>query len=382
VRAVGGPRGSVLASFRRDPVFWVAWERKHERCGDAGAALTKGGIQASGRPRALNGDRSFAEGLLMSAYFQASCEPSRRRDRGLAAVAVIVVLLVVDLVIIGVVLSGSRGHDLTLRRVETVEAFYAAEAGVNMAIKEILADLDEDGDCGVGTISHDGDNVNDPTFGRASFVATVETSGTQSTIRSYGQSGSARRQMLAVVNVPLPAPSFSDDFEDATITGWTSIESDSMEESGGTFHTPSGSNTTAHYTIDGGEAWTDYTFSADVKGVDNDVSGISFRVQDVDNYYVFRQKFGDGSWDLDIQEWVGGSSADLITIDNYGSGPGEVDDVNAWYTFKVVLSGTNIKCYIDDVLRLEVDDSRYASGPAGLWTWAQTDAEFDNALVE
>jgi hypothetical protein len=303
----------------------------------------------------------------------------RGRRRAATAVAVIVVLVIIDLVIIGLVISGTRGHDLTIRRMETVEAFYAAEAGINMSIRELMVDEDQDGDCTIGSISHDGVDATDPSFGNAAWVVTASTSGALTTIRSYGRSGSTRRQMLAVVNTAIP--NFSDDFEDATITGWTALW-EPMEESGGTFHTPSGSNTDCFYTIDGGDAWTDYTISADIRSVDNDVAGIAFRVQDADNFYVFRQKFGDGSWDLDIEEWVGGIQNALITIDNYGSGAGQVDDPNAWYTFKVVISGTNIKGYVDDVLRLEIDDSRYSDGTGGLWTWAEADAEFDNVLVE
>ncbi|MHC4101608.1 MAG: family 16 glycoside hydrolase [Planctomycetota bacterium] len=317
----------------------------------------------------------------MSARFGSSVVASPSPRRGLAAVAVIVILLIVDLVIIGLVLSGTRDYELSLKRVETIEAFYAAEAGMNMAIREVLTDVDEDGDCGIGTISHDGDSGTDPAFGLAACVATAETAGALTTIRSYGRSGTARRQMLVVVD-PTPAADFSDDFEDGVITGWTSIGEDLMEESGGSLRTESGVNTKCHYTVDGGEDWTDYTASVDIRSVDNDPAGISFRVQDANNFYVFRQKFGDGSWDLDIQEWVGGVAADLITIDNYGSGPGQIDDPNAWYTFKVVISGTNIKGYIDDELRLEVDDSRFAKGTAGLWLWSETDAEFDNMLVE
>jgi hypothetical protein len=41
----------------------------------------------------------------------------------------------------------------------------------------------------------------------------------------------------------------------------------------------------------------------------------------------------------------------------------------------------NIKCFIDDVLKFDVDDPTYASGTAGLGLVSQEDAEFDNALV-
>lgn len=306
-----------------------------------------------------------------------------RRTHGAAIVAVIVALVILELVIVGMVLSGSRDHIQTVRQVEAVEAYYAAEAGLNMAIRELLADLDEDGDCGVGSISHDGDNGTDPAFGPAAFVVTTSGSGTQKTLESYGRSGSTRRQMLTVVNI-VGGTLFSDDFDDDTITGWSSIGSDSMRETGGVFTTQSGSNTSAHYTIDAGTSWTDYTVSVDVKSVDDDVMGISFRVQDSDNYYVFRQKFGDsGSWDLEIEKYTGGSASNVgSVIDNFGSSAGQIDDANAWYTLKVVVSGSNMKCYVDDVLKFDENDSSYSTGTAGLWTWAETDCEFNDMLVE
>jgi hypothetical protein len=124
--------------------------------------------------------------------------PGRRKAA--TAVAVIVVLVIIDLVIVGLVIGGTRDHDLTLRRMETVEAFYAAEAGMNMAVRELMIDQDQDGDCVIGAISHDGDNDNDPGFGNAQWVVTSTASGCLTTLRSYGRSGDARRQTLAVVN--------------------------------------------------------------------------------------------------------------------------------------------------------------------------------------
>ncbi|MHC4979393.1 MAG: right-handed parallel beta-helix repeat-containing protein, partial [Planctomycetota bacterium] len=178
---------------------------------------------------------------------------------------------------------------------------------------------------------------------------------------------------------------FSDDFEDGTITGWTSIGSEPLVETGGVLQTPEGNNQTSHYSIDSGTGWTDYSISADVKSVDNDVSGITFRIQDHDNIYLFRQEFGEGGsqWDCQLQKYVAAVRSDLAPpVPNFGTDPGQVNDVNAWYNMKVVVSGTNIKCYIDDVLKFDVDDSTYSQGTGGLWLAAQVDSEFDNALVE
>ena len=82
----------------------------------------------------------------------------------------------------------------------------------------------------------------------------------------------------------------------------------------------------------------------------------------------------------DLDDLVQGDLA--TTIDNFGTNPGEVDDASEWYELKVVVSGTSIKCYVDDVLKFDITDSTYSVGTAGLWTWSETDCEFDNMTVE
>ncbi len=77
----------------------------------------------------------------------------RCRRRAMAAVAMVALLVTVDLIIVVMVIGGGRDHDLTVRRVETIRAFYAAEGGMNMAIREEMQNADEDGDAVVGTIS-------------------------------------------------------------------------------------------------------------------------------------------------------------------------------------------------------------------------------------
>jgi hypothetical protein len=122
-----------------------------------------------------------------------------------AVVATIVLLLIIDLIIVGIVLGLSRDHDLTVRRMQTIEAMYAAEAGVNMSIRELMNGRDEDGDGAAGTISDDSDDGTDPTLGHARFVVTaaVDTPvAGQTTLTSVGRSGDARRKMEAVLQEP------------------------------------------------------------------------------------------------------------------------------------------------------------------------------------
>ena len=131
--------------------------------------------------------------------------------RGMIAVAMIVLMIVVDLIIVGMVISQARDHDLTVRRLQTIESFYAAEAGVNMSIRELMIPLDEDGDddgswpFGIGTISDDTNPATDPALGNAQFVVTAEANtpvAGRTTITSEGRSGEARRRMQAVLIDP------------------------------------------------------------------------------------------------------------------------------------------------------------------------------------
>lgn len=126
-----------------------------------------------------------------------STMPSNRR--GTVAISMILALVIVDLIIVGIVVGGARDHDLTVRRIETINAFYAAEAGMNMAIRELMMNADEDGDGAIGTISDDGNTANDPAVGQAQVLVTSVIVGSQTTLTSQGRAGEARREIVTVV---------------------------------------------------------------------------------------------------------------------------------------------------------------------------------------
>lgn len=105
----------------------------------------------------------------------------------------VVLMLVVELIVLGIVLSGARDHTLTVHRVETTRAFYGTEAAVNMALREVYLNFDEDGDGGVGSISDDGDDMNDPTIGPAAFRVTRTDGGGSGTLEAISRAGTANR---------------------------------------------------------------------------------------------------------------------------------------------------------------------------------------------
>lgn len=154
----------------------------------------------------------------MNAHVRRNAHGHRTR-RGLTAVAVILALVIVNLVIVALVLQGARDHDLTVRRVESIQAYYAAESGLNMAIREVITDLDEDGDCLMGSVSHDGNDGNDPGFGAGQFMATASINGNEVTLQSYGRAGTARRQIATVIVLTGPAViSYDDESSDVSST--------------------------------------------------------------------------------------------------------------------------------------------------------------------
>jgi hypothetical protein len=174
---------------------------------------------------------------------------------------------------------------------------------------------------------------------------------------------------------------FSDDFEDGTFAGtWSKVSGGDMQEVGGVFTTTGNNNT--HYTVDAGAGWTDYDFNVDARADDDDIVGITFRVEDSDSFYLLDQRFGDGGWDLRLRVNDNGSWSTLASVANQGASAGQVNSETTWYNYKVELSGTNIKAYIDDVLKFDIDDSTVSGGTAGLWLQSSNGTEFDDVLVE
>jgi hypothetical protein len=107
----------------------------------------------------------------------------------------VAVLIIIDLIVIGIAVGLTRDHDLTIRRMQTVEAMYAAEGGMNMSIREMMEDTDEDVDGGTGTIST-------KNIGNATVAVTATVAAPLTTLTSIGVSGEARRKMESVLEDP------------------------------------------------------------------------------------------------------------------------------------------------------------------------------------
>ncbi len=122
-----------------------------------------------------------------------------RARRGTAMLLVVMLLVAGSILIAAAAVGGAREEHLTVERLATLRAFYAAEAGMNLAMREVMLNLDEDGDGGVGSISDNDDDADNPTLGSASLV--VERLDDAGTISLTSRGSSARAERLISVGV-------------------------------------------------------------------------------------------------------------------------------------------------------------------------------------
>ena len=125
----------------------------------------------------------------------AACRTTTRR--GTVGVAMIAAMVILQLLVVGVVLSDARDHDATVQRLDSSRAFYAADAGISMAMMELATGADNDADGAIGTISHDGNPDNDPLFITGRVDTSTTPSGLRLTLTSDGYSGIARQRINA-----------------------------------------------------------------------------------------------------------------------------------------------------------------------------------------
>jgi Tfp pilus assembly protein PilX len=109
--------------------------------------------------------------------------------RGSVLIAVIITLIVVQIVVLGVVALGARDQSLTKLRLESEQAQYAAESGINMALKEVYDSADQDTDGTIGSISA-------KTVNGCSVVVTTSTAGAITTLTSTATATTAKRVVV------------------------------------------------------------------------------------------------------------------------------------------------------------------------------------------
>jgi hypothetical protein len=109
-----------------------------------------------------------------------------------------------------------------------------------------------------------------------------------------------------------------------------------------------------------------------VSGLEDQAAGIIFRVQDKDNYYIFRANALENN--VMFFRYAGGRRSIL----KRGAAPVASGQ---WHVIRVETAGSRFRGYLNDRLVLETTDDTYQAGMVGLWTKADSVTCFDNARV-
>jgi len=173
-----------------------------------------------------------------------------------------------------------------------------------------------------------------------------------------------------------------DDFNDGKDDGWKQIQGEWSVIKGEYAQEDIEYTTTATYetytrSFFGNEDWTDYTIEAKVRieegGPTAPIIGIFFRVTEkteTGDYYYFRldQRAAEGPALI--------KSPNTILQENMA----KPCEIGTDYILKVEVDGSNIKCYIDGELEIELDDNSFESGAIGVGTF-NASGNFDNVTV-
>ena len=120
--------------------------------------------------------------------------------------------------------------------------------------------------------------------------------------------------------------------------------------------------------------WSDYRVSVMVTSTDDDAVGVIARYADRNNYYRFSLDVERGYARLVAKE-----SGDYHLLAEDLDHPGFVQGTPTRLSLEV--EGDQVRAYVDDMQVLTATDTRHLSGAAGLYTWANESARFDDLEV-
>jgi parallel beta-helix repeat protein len=161
-----------------------------------------------------------------------------------------------------------------------------------------------------------------------------------------------------------------DDFESGNLDGWTIVNGNWTLVNGTLVQSDTDSWPTIIWS--GNKTWTDYVFQARVKptGGTGHVF-ILFRFADNETFYLFgiRENWDSVVWNKCINGTWGQEISKSMTIQQ-----------DQWYTLTIIVRGTCIEGYVDDLLCITTSDASIPAGAISLDTHAAS-ACFDNVVI-
>jgi hypothetical protein len=134
-----------------------------------------------------------------------------------------------------------------------------------------------------------------------------------------------------------------------------------------------GSYVGAVTTIAGSASWDNYVFQFNVMKQAGTYFNVVFRYGDGSNHYMLEGGSSGGNA-IALFKWVGGVKTELIR-------PPQVTVNSAWYHYMIILDGTSIQVWVDNVKVIDIFDGSLSAGKVGIGGYAST-VYFDNVIVE
>jgi len=110
---------------------------------------------------------------------------------GGAAVVMITLMLLLSLIVIGILAAAANRPMLASREVEGDQTFYAADSALQLALREIMLGIDEDGDGSIGTIT----DLSGSIFGATDVHVTRTDSDGEITLTAHGMHDDVSRHL-------------------------------------------------------------------------------------------------------------------------------------------------------------------------------------------
>lgn len=197
-------------------------------------------------------------------------------------------------------------------------------------------------------------------------------------VKAFDNNGAARDMTGKIQYTPTgvkimeSTPVLVDNFESGNLNAWTVVNGTWSTQLDGTNYVLKKTSTAEGIIIAGNDC-SDiiYTGKINVPQLGTN-AGLVFRYADSNNFYHFRIYNGKA----EIYKKVGGTMTSVASV------PYSVA-LNQWHTLKVVVTGNNIKGYVDDTLQIDWTNSitELTSGKVGFRSTSSPSPMFDEALV-
>lgn len=157
---------------------------------------------------------------------------------------------------------------------------------------------------------------------------------------------------------------FSDNFNDGSADGWTSVQGNWSVQSNQYVNTAYGLSTA------GDSDWTDYYIEVNVRPEFETYTCVIGRVQDTNNFYQL--EVHEPNDELGLWKNVNGSWSQIASYST-------AIDMNTWYLLKLQMEGSTIKGFLDGVERISIVDTTFSAGKIALRSG--NDSRFDDVRV-